>query len=405
MFAICFAAFACRSTLPILPGPVPERACAVHASLTDSVFLIGDAGAPRLARGGSAELVDPVLLRLQAEVVARAAELGEQHTLVLFLGDNLYPTGLPPEGSRRRAHRERVLDALIASVGPARAYFVAGNHDWGNRSDRGWDTILEQRAFFEAYAPRIRTAPLAGCAGPERVDVGRHLRLIFMDPIGWTHALAFPDEHASMCSRSDSLEIGITLAREFARPDGRHVVLALHHPIVTAGPHGGDFTWKQHLFPLTDFWSWAWLPLPGVGSAYPISRKLGVTTTDLASRPYHLFTRAFWRISRLGAPMLVVAGHEHSLQVHRDIVGLYYAVSGAGSTSKVNRVGRSDTMLLGRADPGFMRLDVFEEGALELTVHTLDEEEPVYRHCLADGPFQDPLFEDAATEFSPGLPR
>ena len=406
ILAIGTALFACRSTPPVFPGPVPEQACTASSPVTDSIFLIGDAGAPRLARGASNELVDSVLLRLRAEVAERVVELGAEHTLVLFLGDNLYPKGLPPEGSSRRAPAERVLEALIASVGPAQAYFVAGNHDWGKRGEKGWRRILEQRAFFESYAPRIRTLPLAGCAGPDRVDVGRHLRLVFMDPIGWGHAASAPEEHASTCDHgNDAREVGVALAREFARPEGRHTVLALHHPIVTAGPHGGDFTWKQHLFPLTDYTSWAWLPLPVLGSLYPMSRLLGATSSDLMSRPYLRFTRLFWRASRLGAPMLVVSGHEHNLQVHRDLTGLYYAVSGAGSIPKVNRVGRPATMMLGRAEPGFMRLDLFEEGALELSVHTIAEAEPVFRHCLATGPFRDPLVEDSATAFSPQHPR
>ena len=54
---------------------------------------------------------------------------------------------------------------------------------------------------------------------------------------------------------------------EFDHPDGRHVGFAQHHPLITAGPHGGHYTWKQHVFPLMDFWPNAWIPLPIIGSS------------------------------------------------------------------------------------------------------------------------------------------
>ncbi|MEE9607471.1 MAG: hypothetical protein V3U03_06990, partial [Myxococcota bacterium] len=186
--------------------------------------------------------------------------------------------------------------------------------------------------------------------------------------------------------------------------EGHHVVFATHHPLITAGPHGGHFTWRQHLFPLQDFVPWLWLPLPVIGSLYPLSRQLGVTGTDVTSEPYQRFITAIYRAATPRAPMAIVAGHEHSLQVHQDGLGLYYLVSGAGSAKKVNRVEkekgfREGWLKVAAALPGYMRLDAYADGSLGATVFALDVDvfpldvldgeelrRPIYRTCLADGP-------------------
>jgi hypothetical protein len=393
LLSIALLALASCSSPVLTPrgDPVPPEACPAGSKVSDSVFLIGDAGDPKLAREGSDELVDPVLRALHRDLQASVAQLGKAGVTTIFLGDNVYWDGLPVEGGPDRRERERKLEAQITASAPAAAVFVMGNHDWHIEGPKGWDRVMAQRRFLKGFAPRVAMHPPAGCAGPDRVDVGRHLRFVFIDPIGWDHAVEHPEEHGAACRGRSALEAYYDLAAEFEHPDGRHVGLALHHPLITAGPHGGHYTWKQHIFPLTDFWPWAWLPLPVIGSAYPISRQLGVTGTDIASEDYSRDIAAIYRATRPRVPGFFVGGHEHSLQVHRDVIGAYYLVSGAGSVSKIDRVEAHelDTAMLAEAKPGYMRLDVRTDGSLELTVTAVDrhaETETLLRHCLAKGP-------------------
>jgi hypothetical protein len=382
----------------ILPGRPPLTACPGEAATTHRLFLIGDAGAPELADADSGDsgdsgdwttLVDPVLSALRDDVAASVARLGPENAVVIYLGDNVYQNGLvgPDESGRR--HGERVLEAQIAAAGEARSIFLAGNHDWDIEGSNGWDHVRNQNAFLEGR-PRASMLPPGGCSGPEVVDFGDHLRVVFIDPIGWDHLKTDPAVHSEACPKeTDLAELWYEFADHFDRTDGRHVALALHHPLLTAGPHGGHYTWKQHLFPLTDFVSWLWIPLPIIGSIYPLSRQLGVTGTDTTNAAYIDAVIGIYQASTPRAPMLVAAGHEHSLQVHRDFLGMFYAVSGAGSASKVNRVEPMDTALMAEARPGYMRLDARADGALSLEVLATDgdpADRSLYRACLADGP-------------------
>jgi hypothetical protein len=390
----------CRTPVVTPEGaPIVPEACAVHAPQSDAIFLIGDAGAPKLSRDDTGELVDPLLSNLRQDVREYTKRLGKDHVAVIFLGDNVYWDGVPPEGHKGRRRAERILEAQIAASDPARAVFVMGNHDWHVEGPEGWDRVLYQRDFLEKFAPRVMMRPVAGCAGPDHVDVGEHLRVVFFDPIGLEHLFDHPEEHKQRCPDRTLHEAFLDLAAEFDHPEGRHVMMALHHPLITAGPHGGHFTWRQHIFPLTDFWPWAWLPLPVIGSIYPISRQLGVTSTDLSNEVYGRVITTIYRATRPRVPAIFAAGHEHSLQVHRDIVGAYYLVSGSGS--KVNRVERTETSMFSEASKGYMRLDLHSDGALGVDVLAMrsgKNVEPIFSHCLATGP---PLPERDRRELRP----
>jgi hypothetical protein len=387
---ICLLALACRAPVQASWRPkMPDPTCADSSQIEASAFLIGDVGAPTLAKEGTDPHADPVLGAMRDEVDAAVARLGADNVVVQFLGDNVYQTGLDPEPGKYRTHGERVLQAQIAAAGEARAIFAAGNHDWGMVGINGFDQIRAQNEFLSQQGPRVKMLPPGGCGGPAVLDLGPHLRFVFVDLIGYGHAEVYADAHARACpDEPDPVKPYRRFARLLDETEGKHVVLATHHPLITAGPHGGHFTWKQHLFPLTDFWPWAWLPLPIIGSAYPLSRQLGVTGTDVANEDYTIYLNAVYTAATPRAPVLVAAGHEHSLQVHRDAVGIFYAVSGAGSTKKVDRVEPMETLLMSEAKPGYMRLDVHRNGSLELDVIGVERSGPrsLFQACIAHGP-------------------
>jgi hypothetical protein len=377
---------------------MPDAQCGDAGDVTGSVFLIGDAGAPKLPKEGTDPHADPVLGAMRDQVDASVARLGADRVLVLFLGDNVYQTGLDPRPGRERTRGERVLLAQIAAAGQARAIFTAGNHDWGMRGAEGFDRVAAQQSFLGRQGARVQMLPPGGCGGPAVVDLGPHLRIVFVDVIGYAHAERYTDIHVRACpDEPDPTQPYLRFAGLLDQPEGRHVVLATHHPLITAGPHGGHFTWKQHIFPLTDFWPWAWLPLPIIGSAYPLSRQWGVTTTDVVNQDYVAYVNAVYRASSPRAPVLVAAGHEHSLQVHRDAVGMYYAVSGAGSVGKVDRVEPMESVLMAVAKPGYMRLDVHREGSLDLEVIAIERDGPrrAFEGCIAHGAASDRIIEPA----------
>ena len=367
----------------------PPILCRTAGAVSSSVFLIGDAGDPELpdakAEGADA-LVDPVLSALAADVEERVAELGPDQTAVVFLGDNVYPAGMPPPGEKGHERAARILDAQIASVGPARGFFILGNHDWKQGKKDGYAAAIAQVRYLETRAPNIEVQPPSACPGPAVVDFGDHLRFLVGDLWSTIYATDYPDSPLVRCDpRPGEGRVLAALAAEFANPDGRRPIFLIHPPMVTSGPHGGYFPWKEHVFPLRLFHRDLWIPLPVVGSIFPISRRLGVTDTDMMSFKYREYIRGIRSVASPGVPAVVAAGHEHSLQIHVGPLGIFHLVSGAGSVSKIDYVRRMTSDLMSLAAPGYMRLDVYDDTTIRVTVTALDDDlepETVFYTCI-----------------------
>jgi hypothetical protein len=327
-----------------------------------SLYLIGDAGAPN-PKG------EPVLDALSQDLGSRSSR-----RVVLFLGDNVYPDGLPAPGSPRRKEAERRLAEQVRVITKAGAtgFAVLGNHDWAKYGKDGWESARRQEAFVDsAGAGAFSVRPGGGCPGPYVVDIGR-LRLLMVDTQWWLHQGPKPRHPDSDCVTDSESEVVDSLRSALANAAHRIVVVGAHHPLVSGGIHGGHFDWKDHLFPLRNIEPWLWLPLPLVGSLYPALRSRGVSPQDMGSREYKRLIEAFRGAFAEKPPALYAAGHEHNLQVIKDRVVPLELVSGGGIYGHHGRAANIQGSLLAREASGYARLDVPRDGPARLAVLEVD---------------------------------
>ncbi len=351
-------------------GTQPDWQPAPEPRLEDvetSLFLIGDAGAP--------EEGDQVL----GELTTQMARLPER-SVAVFLGDNVYPLGMPDTSADDRAEAERRLKEQIDAVldAGARAIFVLGNHDWVRGRKGGWAAILRQEQFvIEHGAPRVVLLPGGGCPGPVAVDVGEHLRIIAMDTQWWLNENAKPKHPNSACPADATWEVTDSL-RSAARAAGdRHVVFAAHHPLQTGGVHGGHFSAKDNIFPLTVVVSWLYLPLPIIGSAYPIARSAGISNQDMSGSKNKQMRDSIETAFAVHPALIAAGGHEHNLQVIDGQPGQnvkHIVVSGAGYDDHTDRATYIEGSRYAAAASGFVRVDFLRDGRARLAVITVDEE-------------------------------
>jgi hypothetical protein len=337
------------------PVPVPGPADVVH-----TLLLIGDAGAPAPD--------DPVLVALE-----RAAAAAPSRTTVVFLGDNIYPAGMPDSARPERAESERrllrQLDAVLRSG--ARGYLVPGNHDWEGNAAGGWDAVRRQERFVTGWGGgRLELLPGEGCPGPEVRDAGP-VRLVLLNTPWWFTAGNRP-ESGSTCLADTPEELEAALGAVLGANATRPVVVVGHHPLASSGVHGGRFNLRQHLFPLTDLAPWAWLPLPIVGSLYPAYRAMGFAPQDLSSGIYTSYREMMTRAMREHPPLLMAGGHEHTLQVMAGAPWL--VVSGTGYYGHTSPAGWLDATRYAASTGGFMRLDVLADGRIRLSAVEVAED-------------------------------
>lgn len=108
----------------------------------------------------------------------RAAAASAPHAVIVFLGDNVYPSGMPDSAAPTRAAAERrLMQALrVVRASGARGFLVPGNHDWDSMQPGGWDAVLRQERFIAAAGGGPALLPAGGCPGPAVVDVGAVVR-------------------------------------------------------------------------------------------------------------------------------------------------------------------------------------------------------------------------------------
>src|SRR5256884_7352996 len=117
----------------------------------------------------------------------------------------------------------------------------------------------------------------------------------------------------SSCPASSESAV-IDSVRAALRTAGQRVVVVVaHHPLASGGVHGGHFGWQDHIFPLRNIKPWLWIPLPLIGSVYPIARAEGISSQDIPSRAYGRMRAALDSAFAGSPPLIYAAGHEHTL--------------------------------------------------------------------------------------------
>ena len=130
-------------------------------SLQARIILIGDAG--QLTNGKH-----PVV-----NAVKKNIPLTEK-TTIIYLGDNLYRTGLPDNSLPTYAMAKAPLDSQIhiADNSKAKVYFVPGNHDWAVGSANGYESILREQSYIDYLGnENVKMFPRDACPGPVEVKI------------------------------------------------------------------------------------------------------------------------------------------------------------------------------------------------------------------------------------------
>ena len=329
------------------------------SELSHTLFLVSDAG-----YADKQGTDNPALVTLEKHL-AKADE--KSH--VVFLGDNIYPSGMPQKGDAqdRREAEARINNQLdILENYNGRPIFIPGNHDWNKYGLKGLrrqekyiekklNAGIEEEDDWENYF-----LPDNGCGGPEVVEVNDNLTFIVIDSNwflrDWNKDTAINDG----CDAKNRRVFELLFEESIRKNRTKNVVVLMHHPLFSYGPHGGSFPLKQHIFPLTELNKNLYIPLPILGSAALIGRgKIG-TRQDLAHPDYRNLKRmALWGAGKNGN-FIFASGHEHALQYIEDENKNAYIVSGAGSKKDAVKLGKGSQFAYGGL--GFSKIQFYKDG-------------------------------------------
>ncbi|WP_153042707.1 metallophosphoesterase [Rufibacter ruber] len=341
-----------------------------------SVFLIGDAGAPLTDKP------DPTLMHLKSQI-----DQAGVNSAVVYLGDNIYHNGLPEPGAYdRKTAEERMKAQLDILKGyPGEKYMIPGNHDWGGGSGSpdGWNAVRREERFVEEYLADSNIVvgtdffvPGNGCPGPFEVLIEDDIVLIALDSHWWLHPYEKPYGDDNICGVASEVDMLVQLEDIIDKNKDKNILVVAHHPLFSNGIHGGYFTLMDHLFPLTIIRNWWALPLPVIGSIYPLSRKYGGVAQDIPHPSYQAFINGLLGIFEKYDNIVYAAGHEHNLQYFKQ-GKLPHIVSGAGC--KTQHVKNGGEALYAHKSQGYARVNYYKNGEAWVEFWAKnDDDEPAY---------------------------
>jgi len=313
-----------------------------------SIYLVGD--------GGGVEMNEStgLLRHLHKELD------GKSNSTIMFLGDNLYPVGVPPKGSEDYAlaiYRLKVQLDMLEHF-PGRIFFIPGNHDWYRYGPHGLarqeayiDSVLSARPIVEGRKQEKYFLPEQGCSGPITVELAEGVHTIIFDSHWYLESV--DRNNFDHCPYQTRAEFSAALREALESIKGETMILAMHHPPFTYGEHGGYFNWMSYVFPLTQINKIMFVPLPASGFVYSTMRPYVNVQDNKHSINKLLVNKVMEAIKPYG-PTLVVSGHEHNLQyIEED--NHYFVVSGAGSLKTACAVEDSAQFCVG--DQGYVRVD------------------------------------------------
>ena len=329
-----------------------------------TVFLIGDVGKPiSQANGG-----EPSLNFLRKKIM----EAGAKSTTI-FLGDNVYEFGMPEEGAYdRKVSEERLRDQIDVLRGyQGEKYMIPGNHDWKQGLKGGLEQVLREQRFAENYMASDSAAfsytgdfitPSNGCPGPYEVRLQDDLVLITINSQWFlTNRNERPYGAGNGCGVEDETDFMGQLEDIIARNQNKNIMVVGHHPLFSDGVHGGYFTLGDHIFPLSIVYKYAFVPLPIIGSIYPLARKYGGISQDVAYPAYQAYKKGLMDIFNKYPNIIYAAGHEHNLQYFKE-GATHLIVSGSGCKTQHVKPGDGGDALFSDKEKGWARVNYYDDG-------------------------------------------
>lgn len=352
LILILFSVLGCATFKTQYKDPEFKQEASSKA-IAHSFYLIGDAGNSPIGTKTEA-------LKAFQESVSKA----HKNSTAFFLGDNIYPSGLPKPDSEDYAFAKHQLDVQIDAVKDfkGKALFLPGNHDWYSDGLKG---LERQEDYVDDALGKNSFLPEHGCA-IENKTITNDIELILVDAKWY---IANWDNHPTINDDCD-IKTREAFLSEFEsrikKARGKTTIVAMHHPMFSNGPHGGQYSVKNHMS-----------PLPILGTLKNVLRRTtGISPEDLQHKRYNELKKRIVTIAQENDRVIFVSGHDHNLQyIEQD--NLVQIISGSGSKSTATR--NKGGGLFSSSAPGFSRLDVFEDGSSEVVFIAAQNREVLFR--------------------------
>lgn len=326
--------------------------------ISHTFYLIGDAGLSPM--GG----MNPAL-----KIFKNKLDSADKNSTAIFLGDNIYPTGLldPKDSTEAYLIAKNHLDAQLKTLDnyKGRPLFIPGNHDWYSEGLIGLER--EEDYIKKSLKKKNPFLPENGCP-IDVVEISDDVAIITIDTEWY---LTNWDKHPNLndkCAIKSREKFFLELEDAIKGNRDRTTVIAMHHPTTSYGPHGGQYSFKKQFYPKT-----LPFPIPVLGTFINVLRRTsGASIEDLNNKRYNELMNRVTTLAQFSERVIFASGHEHALQyiVENNTPQI---VSGAGAKEGTTRLLNGSQFSTGRM--GYATLEVYTDNSSRVRFYGVGEDE------------------------------
>ncbi|WP_412850751.1 metallophosphoesterase [Chryseobacterium sp. PMSZPI] len=322
------------------------------AKIAHQFLLVGNLGSTDSHRNKN------TLGKLQSRLNAASS-----NSTLLFLGDNLYPQGMPDKNEKEYKQAKSNLEnhLKITKNYKGKTVVIPGNHDW----HYGLKGLKNQEKFVAQYMDNKKAfLPKNGCP-IDKLQIENNITLITIDSQWFLENWENDPKINSDCDIKSRDDFFKEFEELINKNQNNLIVVALHHPLISKGIHAGYFSWRDQLYPLGNQ-----IPLPGIGTLINVFRSTsGISPQDMNNAHYIALTSRIKSIVQNNDNIIFVSGHDHNLQ-YLEEKNVRQIISGAGSENGAAKATHSQDFSFG--GNGYAVLNINKDRSAQVSYYNTE---------------------------------
>ena len=259
------------------------------------------------------------------------------------------------------------LLAFLSKFKNGKTFIIPGERDWDDSKKNGLKNVKKLEDLIKSFElDNVIWGPKNGCPGPKEFDLNENLMLITINTQWWNHPFEVPGPIDGNCKIATTDDFKEELEDLLNDNPNKNILIAGHYPIISNGEYGGHHSFFKHIFPLTDWADWLYLPLPFLGSIYKAYRENIGTSDDIINEHYEETRELLENIIAQYQSIIYLSGHEITQQVIEHS-GNYFINSGA--PEDVEFASNINGSILSENEPGIMEIIYQDNGRVESIFH------------------------------------
>lgn len=307
--------------------------------------------------GGSSN--DDTQSQPMMDLLHKKLKKSSRKSTLLFLGDNI-PS--QKKDTVNSFSEKKLANKLQLTAGfKGKTIVIPGDQDWNN----GIVGLEKESSFVNQYLKDKKSFLPTKTCPIENVKIDSTATLITIDSQwfleDWNNHPTIND-NCEIKTREDFFD---ELENLLAQNQQKTVLLAIHHPLISNGIHGGQYSLEKQLFPFDQK-----IPLPGVGSVINLVRQTsGINPQDIQNKQYTIYANRIKTLLRMQKNVIVVSGHENNLQ-YIDKENIKQIISGAFSKTQAARAVNPNDFSYG--GNGYAVLTLFKSGDAKVSYYGIE---------------------------------